>query len=163
MDGSQLPDPIFTPATKAEVGEHDENVSFTVVVEDVGIENAARLRTLTLNVYSAAAKLAAERGVILADTKFEFGIDPTSGEIVLGDEVLTPDSSRFWPADDWEPGRSQPSFDKQHVRDWLTSEASGWDRASDTPPPALPDDVVAATRERYFEAYKRLVGRPLDI
>ncbi len=163
VDGSQLPDPIFTPATKAELGDHDENVSFTVVVEDVGIENAARLRTLTLDVYSAASQLAADRGVILADTKFEFGVDPTSGEIVLGDEVLTPDSSRFWPADDWEPGRSQASFDKQHVRDWLTSDASGWDHTGDTPPPALPDDVVAATRERYLEAYQRLVGRPLNI
>lgn len=163
VDGSQLPEPIFTPATKAEVGEHDENVSFTVIVEDVGIENAARLRTLTLDVYSAASKLAADRGVILADTKFEFGVDPTTGETVLGDEVLTPDSSRFWPADDWEPGRAQPSFDKQHVRDWLASDASGWDRNSDVAPPALPDDVVAATRERYLEAYKRLVGRALDI
>lgn len=163
VDGSKLPEPIFTPATKAAVGDHDENVSFDVVVDEVGVENAARLRALTLDVYSTAAELAAERGVILADTKFEFGLDPTSGEIVVGDEVLTPDSSRFWPADEWEPGRSQPSFDKQHVRDWLTSEASGWDRASDAPPPELPEEVVTATRERYLEAYRRLVGRPLEI
>ena len=128
-DGSKLPEAIFTPATKAAVGDHDENVSYAVVVEHVGIEAAARLRALTLSVYETAAVIAADRGVILADTKFEFGTDPATGEIVVGDEVLTPDSSRFWPADVWEPGRAQPSFDKQHVRDWLVSDASGWDRA----------------------------------
>lgn len=160
-DGSRLPEPIFTPATKAEVGEHDENVSFDVVVSRIGVENAARLRALTLEVYSRAAELARERGIILADTKLEFGVDPVTGEIVLGDEVLTPDSSRFWPADEWQPGRAQPSFDKQHVRDWLVSPASGWDRASGEAPPALPAEVVDATRERYEEAYARLTGTPL--
>ncbi|MBD9697936.1 phosphoribosylamine--glycine ligase [Flavimobilis sp. GY10621] len=160
-DGSRLPEPIFTPATKAEVGEHDENVSFDVVVSRIGVENAARLRALTLEVYSRAAELARERGIILADTKLEFGVDPVTGEIVLGDEVLTPDSSRFWPADEWQPGRAQPSFDKQHVRDWLVSPASGWDRASGEEPPALPAEVVDATRERYEEAYARLTGTPL--
>ncbi|MGP7961448.1 phosphoribosylamine--glycine ligase [Sanguibacter sp. A247] len=161
-DGSALPEAIFTPATKAEVGEHDENVSFDVVAERIGVENAARLRALTLEVYTRAAGLARERGVILADTKLEFGLDPVTGAIVLGDEVLTPDSSRFWAADEWRPGRAQPSFDKQHVRDWLVSAASGWDRASGAEPPALPDEVVDATRERYLEAFARLTGRPLD-
>ena len=160
-DGTRLPEPIFTPATKAEVGEHDENVSFDVVVSRIGVENAARLRALTLEVYSRAAELARERGIILADTKLEFGVDPVTGEIVLGDEVLTPDSSRFWPADEWQPGRAQPSFDKQHVRDWLISPASGWDRAGGEAPPALPAEVVDATRERYEEAYARLTGTPL--
>jgi phosphoribosylaminoimidazole-succinocarboxamide synthase len=161
LDGSRLPEPIFTPATKAEVGEHDENVTFEEVARRIGDDDAARLRELTLAVYARAEEIARERGVILADTKLEFGIDPATGATVLGDEVLTPDSSRFWPADQWEPGRAQPSFDKQYVRDWLTSPASGWDRASDTPPPVLPDDVVRRTRERYLEAYQRLTGRPL--
>jgi len=161
VDGSRLPEPIFTPATKAAVGEHDENVSFEAVAEQIGTDDATRLRDLTLAVYARAEQVARERGVILADTKLEFGVDPTTGETVLGDEVLTPDSSRFWPADQWEPGRAQPSFDKQYVRDWLTSPASGWDRASDTPPPSLPADVVARTRARYLEAYERLTGSPL--
>ncbi|MGO1317093.1 MAG: phosphoribosylaminoimidazolesuccinocarboxamide synthase [Cellulomonadaceae bacterium] len=161
VDGSRLPAPIFTPATKAAVGEHDENVSLEVVAEQIGPEAAVVLRDLTLAVYERAAGIALERGVILADTKLEFGRAP-SGETVLGDEVLTPDSSRFWPADGWEPGHAQPSFDKQHVRDWLTSPASGWDRASDTPPPPLPHEVVEATRARYFEAYRRLVGQDLE-
>ncbi len=161
VDGSRLPEAIFTPATKAEVGEHDENVSFDVVVEKHGLEVATRLRDLTLAVYERAESIARERGVILADTKLEFGIDPATGETVLGDEVLTPDSSRFWPADEWEPGKAQPSFDKQYVRDWLTSDVSGWDRTADTEPPALPADVVERTRARYLEAYERLTGRPL--
>ncbi|QAY63803.1 phosphoribosylaminoimidazolesuccinocarboxamide synthase [Xylanimonas allomyrinae] len=161
VDGSRLPEPIFTPATKAEVGEHDENVPFSAVVGTLGEAAATRLRDLTLAVYSRAEQIARERGVILADTKLEFGVDPGSGAVVLGDEVLTPDSSRFWPADEWEPGRAQPSFDKQYLRDWLTSPASGWDRASDTPPPPLPADVVARTRERYLDAYERLTGAPL--
>ncbi len=161
VDGSRLPEPIFTPATKAEVGEHDENVTFEEVARRIGPDDAARLREVTLAVYARAEEIARGRGVILADTKLEFGIDPATGATVLGDEVLTPDSSRFWPADQWEPGRAQPSFDKQYVRDWLTSPASGWDRASDTPPPVLPDDVVRRTRERYLEAYERLTGRPL--
>jgi len=155
VDGSRLPEPIFTPATKAEVGEHDENVSFEAVAERIGLEDATVLRDLTLAVYSRAHEIAASKGIILADTKFEFGRD-AAGRIVLADEVLTPDSSRFWPADEWEPGRAQPSFDKQFVRDWLTSPESGWDKASDAPPPALPDDVVSLTRQRYLEAYDRL-------
>lgn len=163
VDGSRLPEPIFTPATKAAVGDHDENVDFATVVGMLGSDDAERLRDLTLEVYSRAEHLARERGVILADTKLELGRDPRSGEIVLGDEVLTPDSSRFWPADSWEPGRPQPSFDKQFVRDWLTSPASGWDRAGDAPPPALPDEVVDRTRARYFEAYERLTGQPLTL
>jgi phosphoribosylaminoimidazole-succinocarboxamide synthase len=163
-DGSRLPTPIFTPATKAALGEHDENVSFEAVAATVGPDEAERLRDLTLAVYARAEELTRERGIILADTKLEFGraLDgPQRGEILLGDEVLTPDSSRFWPADTWAPGGSQPSFDKQYVRDWLTSPASGWDRASDTPPPPLPDDVVARTRTRYLDAYHLLTGTPL--
>lgn len=154
-DGSRLPAPIFTPATKAAVGDHDENVSFDAVAASLGTEDAATLRDLTLAVYSRAHELAAARGIILADTKFEFGRVAT-GEILIGDEVLTPDSSRFWPADEWEPGRAQASYDKQFVRDWLSSPASGWDRHGDSPPPALPDEVVERTRERYLEAFDRL-------
>jgi len=162
VDGSRLPTPIFTPATKAELGEHDENVSFDVVASRIGTEAATRLRDLTLAVYSRAESIARERGVILADTKLEFGraVDgPDAGAVVLGDEVLTPDSSRFWPADTWAPGGTQPSFDKQYVRDWLTSDAAGWDRASDAPPPPLPPEVVERTRARYLEAFERLTGR----
>lgn len=154
-DGSKLPHPIFTPAAKAEVGEHDENVSFETVVERIGQDHAEQLRDLTLRIYAHAHDIAANDGIILADTKFEFGLD-AAGNIVLADEVLTPDSSRFWPLDTWKPGQAQPSFDKQYVRDWLTSPASGWDRASDAPPPALPADVVEKTRQRYLEAYDRL-------
>ncbi|GAA3460767.1 phosphoribosylaminoimidazolesuccinocarboxamide synthase [Saccharothrix longispora] len=157
VEASELAEPIFTPATKAEIGAHDENVSFEHVVAQVGADLAGRLRDATLAIYGAAREYARSRGVILADTKFEFGLD-RSGALVLGDEVLTPDSSRYWPADGYAPGRVQPSFDKQYVRDWLTSDASGWDRASDTPPPPLPDDVVAATRARYVEAYERITG-----
>ncbi|GAA4854081.1 phosphoribosylaminoimidazolesuccinocarboxamide synthase [Saccharopolyspora rosea] len=156
-EASRLPEPIFTPATKAALGEHDENVSFEAVTAAVGRERAEQLRELTLRIYRRAAEHARERGVILADTKFEFGV-AADGSVVLGDEVLTPDSSRYWPADGYEPGRTQPSFDKQYVRDWLTSPASGWDRASDTPPPPLPADVVEATRSRYVEAYERITG-----
>ncbi|WP_062318691.1 phosphoribosylaminoimidazolesuccinocarboxamide synthase [Demequina maris] len=155
VDGSRLPEPIFTPATKAEVGEHDENVDFDAVVALIGREDAEALRDLTLALYVRAHEIAAAKGIILADTKFEFGRDG-SGAIILGDEVLTPDSSRFWPADEWEPGHAQPSFDKQFVRDWLTSPESGWDKRSDVPPPALPDDVVERTRARYVEAFDRL-------
>jgi phosphoribosylaminoimidazole-succinocarboxamide synthase len=162
VDGSRLPEAIFTPSTKAEQGEHDENVPFAAVSTLVGPEIAAALRDLTLAVYTRAEEIARERGVILADTKFEFGAD-ASGTITLADEILTPDSSRFWPADEWEPGQAQPSFDKQYVRDWLTSPASGWDRASDTPPPALPDEVVVLTRGRYLEAYRRITGRSLEL
>jgi phosphoribosylaminoimidazole-succinocarboxamide synthase len=158
VEASRLPEPIFTPATKAEIGEHDENVSFEAVAAKEGAELAAELRDLTLRVYARAAEHARERGVILADTKFEFGRN-AAGELVLGDEVLTPDSSRYWPVDGYEAGKVQPSFDKQFVRNWLTSEESGWDRHSDTPPPALPDHIVEATRDRYVEAYERITGR----
>jgi phosphoribosylaminoimidazole-succinocarboxamide synthase len=154
VDGSRLPSPIFTPATKAAVGDHDENVSFEAVADSIGPVDAEALRELTLRVYDRAHEIAVSRGVILADTKFEFGRD-ASGAIVIGDEVLTPDSSRFWPADTWEPGRAQPSYDKQFVRDWLTSPASGWDKAGDAPPPELPAEIVDKTRQRYLEAYDR--------
>ena len=159
VDGSRLPEAIFTPATKAELGEHDENVDFGAVVSTVGLADAEALRGLTLQVYGRAEAIARDRGIIVADTKLEFGRHPLTGEIVLADEVLTPDSSRFWPADLWAPGHPQPSFDKQYVRDWLTSPASGWDRRSGEPPPPLPDDVVEQTRARYLEAYERLTGR----
>jgi phosphoribosylaminoimidazole-succinocarboxamide synthase len=157
-EASMLPEPIFTPATKAELGEHDENVTFDQVAAQVGTELAGALRDLTLSIYAHGAAYAASRGIILADTKLEFGLDRT-GALVLGDEVLTPDSSRFWPADGYEPGRPQPSFDKQYVRDWLTSPESGWNRHGDAPPPPLPESVVEATRARYVEAYTRLTGQ----
>lgn len=156
VDGSELPAPIFTPATKAAVGDHDENVSYEKVAHQVGAETAAVLRRTTLDVYARARDIARERGIILADTKFEFGFD--GEQLIIADEVLTPDSSRFWPVDQWRPGRAQPSYDKQYVRDWLTSPASGWDRESEQPPPALPQDVVDATRDRYLEAYELLTG-----
>ncbi len=156
-DGSKLPGPVFTPATKAAVGDHDENVSYDAVVAAVGDELAAELRRITLAVYGRGAALAAERGILLADTKLELGHD-RAGVLTLGDEVLTPDSSRFWPADGWQPGRAQPSFDKQYVRDWL--DASGWDRTA--PGPELPDEVVERTRAKYVEAYERLTGSSLD-
>ena len=158
VDGSRLDRPLFTPAAKAAVGEHDENIGFDEVVARVGAERAAALRDLTVEIYCVGRDIALERGIILADTKFEFGVRP-DGALVLADEVLTPDSSRFWPADLWEPGRAQPSFDKQFVRDWLTSPASGWDPKSDQPPPPLPDEIVERTRDRYVEAYERLTGR----
>jgi phosphoribosylaminoimidazole-succinocarboxamide synthase len=159
VDGSRLPEAIFTPATKAELGEHDENVNFEAVVKTVGFDDAEVLRSLTLQVYARAEAVARDRGIIVADTKLEFGRDPASGAIILADEVLTPDSSRFWPADEWEPGHAQPSYDKQYVRDWLTSAASGWDRHSGDAPPGLPDGVVEQTRAKYVEAYERLTGR----
>ena len=157
-ESERLPEPIFTPATKAEIGDHDENVDFDRAAEIIGDRPLLEeLRRLSIELYSFAADHARERGIILADTKFEFGRD-REGRIVVGDEVLTPDSSRFWPADGYEPGRSQPSFDKQYVRDWASG--SGWDK---TPPaPALPDDVVAGTRGRYEEAYQRITGEPLS-
>ncbi|CAA9325421.1 MAG: Phosphoribosylaminoimidazole-succinocarboxamide synthase [uncultured Frankineae bacterium] len=156
-DGSRLPAPVFTPATKAAVGDHDENVPYAEVEQTVGPELAAELRRLTLAVYGRGASLAGERGILLADTKLELGHD-RGGVLTLGDEVLTPDSSRFWPADGWRPGRPQPSFDKQYVRDWL--DASGWDRTA--PGPELPDDVVERTRAKYVEAYERLTGSSFD-
>ncbi|MFB9376857.1 phosphoribosylaminoimidazolesuccinocarboxamide synthase [Kineococcus gynurae] len=159
VDGSRLETAIFTPATKAELGEHDENVSFEAVAATIGTADAENLRRLTLALYSAAEEIARSRGIVLADTKVEFG--RAAGITVLGDEVLTPDSSRFWPAEDYEPGRPQPSFDKQFVRDWLTSSASGWDRGGAEPPPPLPEEVVERTRNRYLEAYQRLTGATL--
>jgi phosphoribosylaminoimidazole-succinocarboxamide synthase len=156
-DGSKLPEPIFTPTTKAPVGEHDEAMTFEEVAALVGADVAERLRTLTLAVYSRGRDLAARADILLADTKVELGW--LDGELVLGDEVLTPDSSRFWPAETWQPGGAQPSYDKQYVRDWLRFE-SGWDRAAGGPPPSLPAEVVEATRAKYVEAYERLTGHP---
>lgn len=158
VEASRLDTPIFTPAAKAELGEHDENITFERAADMVGAELAARLRDTSIALYERARDIAAARGVIIADTKFEFGLDPATGALVLGDEILTPDSSRFWPADEWTPGRPTPSFDKQYLRDWLTSAESGWDRASGAEPPALPDEVAAATGARYVEAFTRLTG-----
>jgi phosphoribosylaminoimidazole-succinocarboxamide synthase len=157
-DGSRLEQPIFTPATKAALGDHDENVSYDVVAAQIGQERATELRDLTLRLYAVAEGIARERGIVLADTKLEFGARP-DGTTVLGDEVLTPDSSRFWPADQWQPGRAQLSYDKQYVRDWLLSDASGWDRHGGEAPPPLPAEVVERTRAKYVEAYERLTGR----
>jgi phosphoribosylaminoimidazole-succinocarboxamide synthase len=156
-DGSRLPEPIFTPSTKAPIGRHDEPMTFDEVVDEVGQEVAEQLRRITLDVYTRGAEIALERGIILADTKIELGWD-AAGVLTLGDEVLTPDSSRFWPRELWEPGRPQPSFDKQYVRDWLVSPESGWDRNSGEAPPPLPDKVVERTRQRYVEAFERLTG-----
>lgn len=158
LEGSRLAEPIFTPATKADLGDHDENIGFEAVVETVGREVAEQLRTLTLAVYGWAEPVARERGIVLADTKFEFG-RRQDGTIVLADEVLTPDSSRFWPAVAWRPGQPQPAYDKQLVRDWLTSPAAGWDRTSGAPPPPLPDAIVGQTRSTYVEAFERLTGQ----
>jgi phosphoribosylaminoimidazole-succinocarboxamide synthase len=156
-ESDQLPEPIFTPATKAEIGEHDENIDFDRACEIVGSRPLMEeLRRISIELYEHARTHAAERGIILADTKFEFGSSP-GAEIVLGDEVLTPDSSRFWPADSYEPGRGQASFDKQYVRDWLDEQ--GWDHSP--PPPTLPEDVIAQTRSKYLEAYERITGREL--
>ena len=157
VEGSRLDEPIFTPATKADLGEHDENVSYDAVVATVGAETAEALRGLTLDIYREAHARAEQRGIILADTKFEFGARP-DGTIVLADEVLTPDSSRFWPADQWQPGKQQPSYDKQIVRDWLQFD-SGWDRKSGEAPPPLSDEVIARTRSAYINAYEQLTGQ----
>ena len=164
-DGSELPEPIFTTTTKAPLGEHDQPMTYAQVEAEVGADLAARVRELTTQILRRGNAVAAGRGILLADTKVEFGLDHTTEDadggpaIVLADEVLTPDSSRFWPAAQWEPGRAQASYDKQFVRDWLTSPASGWDRSSGEAPPPLPEDVVAATRARYVEAYELLTGR----
>jgi phosphoribosylaminoimidazole-succinocarboxamide synthase len=158
QESEQLPEPLFTPATKAEVGDHDENVDLERAKEIVGdAELVEEIKRLSIAVYEHAAAHARERGVILADTKFEFGLRG-DGTVVLGDEVCTPDSSRFWPADGYEPGRSQPSFDKQFVRDWASG--SGWDKTA--PAPQVPEDVVEGTRSRYIEAYERIAGEPFD-
>jgi phosphoribosylaminoimidazole-succinocarboxamide synthase len=158
-DGSRLPEPLFTPTTKAPGGQHDQSMPAADLDRLVGRQTAAELRRITLEVYRRGAELAARRGIILADTKIELGFD-ADGTLRLADEVLTPDSSRFWPADRWQPGRSQPSFDKQYVRDWLTSPEAGWQRGQEPPP--LPEPVVARTRATYVTAYERLTGRPWD-
>ncbi len=165
VDGSKLPAPIFTPTTKAPVGEHDQALSIQQVRDRIGPALAARVDVLTRRIVARANEVAARCGILIADTKLEFGVDRenldhTGGPtVILADEVLTPDSSRFWPADQWQPGRSQPSYDKQFVRDWLASPASGWDRASGEPPPPLPDDIVEQTRDRYVQAFEKLTGR----
>lgn len=156
-EASKFAEPLFTPASKAELGLHDENITFDDVIALVGAERAGQLRDATLAIYDKAAEHALSRGIILADTKFEFGVD-ADGNLVLADEVFTPDSSRYWPADTYQAGVVQPSFDKQFVRNWLTSGDSGWDRGAEVPPPPLPSDVVAATRDRYIEAYERISG-----
>ncbi|MFA9563646.1 MAG: phosphoribosylaminoimidazolesuccinocarboxamide synthase [Acidimicrobiales bacterium] len=153
LEASQLPEPVFTPSTKADEGLHDVNISFDQAVDMVGVELAERARTLSLELYGRGAALAAERGIIIADTKFELGL--VDGELVVADEVLTPDSSRFWPAEAWSPGATPPSFDKQPVRDYL--DGLDWDK--EPPPPVLPDEVVTATAARYREAYERVSGR----
>jgi phosphoribosylaminoimidazole-succinocarboxamide synthase len=161
VEASKFDQPLFTPATKAEIGAHDENIPFERVVEMVGEDRAAELRDLTLKTYSQAAEHALTKGIIIADTKFEFGADD-EGRLVLADEVFTPDSSRYWPADSYTEGEVAPSFDKQFVRNWLTGPDSGWDRHGSQPPPPLPPDIVQATRERYIEAYERISGLAFD-
>ena len=157
VDASKLDQPIFTPTSKAEVGEHDEPMTYDEAAGLIGTERAAEIRDLTVRILARGNEIAAERGILIADTKVEFGVRP-DGTLVLADELLTPDSSRFWPAADWQPGRSQNSFDKQYVRDWLTSGASGWSKSSGDAPPALPGHVVDATRAKYVEAYECLTG-----
>ncbi|CAM2886982.1 phosphoribosylaminoimidazolesuccinocarboxamide synthase [Mycobacterium intermedium] len=161
VEASKFAEPLFTPATKAELGLHDENISFDRVVELVGELRANQLRDLTLKIYVQAADHALSRGIIIADTKFEFGTD-RDGNLLLADEIFTPDSSRYWPAAEYHPGVVQTAFDKQFVRNWLTSPASGWDRGGELPPPPLPDDVIEATRGRYIEAYERISGLRFD-
>ncbi|HET9655049.1 MAG TPA: phosphoribosylaminoimidazolesuccinocarboxamide synthase [Kineosporiaceae bacterium] len=153
VDGSRLPEPVFTPTTKAPIGTHDESITFDELVAQEGEPTAQRLRELTLEVYRRGAEIAAERGIIIADTKLEFGW-AADGTLVLADEVLTPDSSRFWPADRWQPGRGQFAFDKQYVRDWAAG--TGWDKKP--PAPQIPDEVIEVTRARYVEAYQRITG-----
>jgi phosphoribosylaminoimidazole-succinocarboxamide synthase len=156
VEGSKLPEPIFTPTTKAPLGEHDEFIGFDDVISQVGKDTAETLRDLTVQVYRRGAELAAERGIIIADTKLEFGRTP-DGALLLADEVLTSDSSRFWQADSWQPGRAQYSFDKQFVRDWAADPKLGWDKTA--PGPEIPPEIVDATRARYVEAYERITGR----
>ncbi len=157
VEASKFSAPLFTPATKADIGSHDENISFDRVVAMVGQDRAAELRDLTLQTYRLAAEHALTKGIIIADSKFEFGVDD-AGRLVLADEVFTPDSSRYWPADSYTEGVVQPSFDKQFVRNWLTGPDSGWDRHGTQPPPPLPAEIVRATRQRYIEAYERISG-----
>lgn len=158
LEGAQLPEPIFTPATKAPRGQHDENIPFSTVIAQVGADVAAELRRITLDVYRRGAAVTARHGILLADTKIELGFAP-DGRLLLADEVLTPDSSRLWPASQWRPGTPQVSFDKQIVRDWLDSPESGWAERDRQPPPALPNQVVEQTRASYIEAYERITGR----
>jgi phosphoribosylaminoimidazole-succinocarboxamide synthase len=165
QDGSLLPSPIFTPTSKAPIGQHDQPMTYAEVAAKVGAPIAASVRDLTIAILARGNEIAADRGILLADTKVEFGLDTSRPDadgnptIVLADEVLTPDSSRFWPAATWQPGRAQDSYDKQFVRDWLTSPASGWDRSSGEAPPALPQDIIEATRSKYIEAFESLTGR----
>lgn len=161
QEASKFDRPLFTPATKAAIGAHDENIGFGDVVDLVGVDRARELRDLTLDAYTQGAGHALNRGIIIADTKFEFGVDP-HGDLRLADEVFTPDSSRYWRADSYHPGVVQQSFDKQFVRNWLTSPDSGWQRAGDQPPPPLPPAIVDATRTRYIEAYERISGLRFD-
>ena len=157
VDGSRLPEPVFTPSTKAPVGEHDQPMPYADVERELGGELAARAKDLTVAILERGNEIAVDRGILIADTKVEFGLEGDT--LVLADEVLTPDSSRFWPADQWEPGHTQPSYDKEFVREWLISPASGWDKTSGEAPPALPAEVVERTRAKYVEAYERLTGR----
>jgi phosphoribosylaminoimidazole-succinocarboxamide synthase len=157
VEASKFAEPLFTPATKAELGSHDVNISFDDVVEMIGSDRAEQLREHTLRTYTAGADHALSKGIIVADTKFEFGLD-ADGNLRLADEVFTPDSSRYWRADEYQEGVVQNSFDKQFVRNWLTSPESGWDRHSDIPPPPLPQEIVDATRARYIDAYERISG-----
>ena len=161
VDGDRLAEPVFTPTTQAPVGKHDLPMTAAEVAELVGADIGDLADGLTRRILARGNEIATERGIIIADTKVEFGVERNDGtpRLVLADEVLTPDSSRFWPAEEWEPGHPQPSFDKQYVRDWLTSPASGWDRRSGEPPPPLPDDVIERTRAKYVDAYQRLTGR----
>src|ERR1700733_11655410 len=161
VEASRFETPLFTPATKAALGDHDENISFARVIEMVGGVHANQLRDRTLQIYVQAADHALRKGIIVADTKFEFGVDP-DGNVLLADEILTPDSSRYWPADEYQPGVVQNSFDKQFVRNWLTSPASGWDRHGTEPPPPLPADIITSTRDRYIDAYERISGLSFD-
>ena len=161
VEASRFDTPLFTPATKAALGDHDENVPFARVVEIVGAVRANQLRDRTLQIYVQAADHALKKGIIIADTKFEFGTD-RAGNLILADEIFTPDSSRYWPADEYQAGVVQASFDKQFVRNWLTSPESGWDRYGSQPPPALPDDIIDATRTRYINAYERISGLSFD-
>ena len=156
VNSSKLPEPIFTPSTKAEIGDHDENVSFDVIVGKIGAENANFLRDKSIAIYEKARDHAAKKGIIIADTKLEFGV--YDGEIILADEVITPDSSRFWPADQYEEGKSQPSFDKQFVRDWLNAN---WDRTGE--PPSLPKDIIEKTSQKYIQAYELISGKPFNV
>lgn len=160
VDGSRLPAPVFTPSTKAPAGEHDRPMDFAEVVEVLGKDRAEEVRDLTVEILERGNAIAEQRGILIADTKVEFGLDPRTGQLVLADEVLTPDSSRFWRASEWEPGRPQTSYDKQVLRDWLSSPESGWDRSSGEPPPPLPAEVVELTRARYLEAFEALTESP---